>query len=277
MRKLKLISGLSTAALTSALVLGGCGGEGEGEEGAAGEGENAIVASEGEGEEGGASVSSEGEGESEGEGAVRSGDPASDDAEYLYRLGMVRGHLAAFIELYRADAYDMATTHVKHPEGELYADLAPAFEARQAPGFAQELRNLAYAAESQSNVETAYEATISSIRANGPTKDVGKTLMALSLLVSTAADEFDIGVNADGAVTEPHEYQDAYGFLAAAREMLSELETNDINESEAIAVAHEQIESSLASFDGWVVTETEGVSSTIYGAAARIEIAALGL
>ena len=275
MRKLKLISSLSTAALSGALVLGGCGAEGEGEgEGASGESEGAIIASEGEGEgEGNAS----GEGEGESEGAARSGDPANDDVEYLYRLGMVRGHLAAFIELYRAGVFDMASTHVKHPEGELYSELSPAFEARREPGFADELRNLAYAAESQSNVEADYEAAVSAIRANAPANSVGETLMAVSLLVSTAAEEFDIGVDEDGAVKEPHEYQDAYGFLSAAREMLSEIDTNDINASEAIAVAHEQIETSLASFDGLVVTETEGSSSTIYGAAARIEIAALGL
>lgn len=275
MRKLKLISSISTAALTGVFVLSACGGEGEGEgEGASGEGEGAVIASEGEGE-GEGNVA--GEGESEGEGAVRNGDPAEDNVEYLYRLGMVRGHLAAFIELYRAGVFDMAATHVKHPEGELYAELAPAIDARGEAGFAEELKNLAYAADSHNDVEASYEATVSAIRANAPVSDAGETLLAVSLLVSTAAAEFDIGVSEEGAVREPHEYQDAYGFLSAAREMLAEVQTNDINASEAIAVAHEQIESSLASFDGLVVTETEGASSTIYGAAARIEIAALGL
>ena len=275
MRKLKMITGISTAALTSALVLAGCGAEGEAEgEGALSEGEGAMIASEGEGE--GTSVG-EGEGEGESEGAERNGDPAQDDVEYLFRLGMVRGHLVAFIELYRAGEFDMAATHVKHPESELYAELTPAFLARGTSGFADELTSLATAAQSRGDVEVQYEATLDSIRANSPTEDTRNVLLSVARIVSTAAEEFEIGVNENGAITEPHEYQDAYGFLSAAREILSEVETTDIIETEAIAVAHEQIEASLASFDGLVVTETDGTASTLYGAAARIEIAALGL
>lgn len=272
-RKLKLISTLSTASL--AMALAGCGGEGEGE-GAEGEGAapSAISA---EGESEGAIAEGEGEGESEGEGAIGSGDPATDDVEYLYRLGLVRGHLAAFIELYRAGAYDMAAMHAKHPESEIYADLAPAFAARGATGFAGELATLANTAEARGDVEAVYEATVSAIRANNPSANVKTTLLAISKMAATAAEEFDIAVTDDGAIETPHEYQDAYGFLAASREMLSELETADINATEAIAITHEQIDLAMASFDGLVADTTEGEASTIYGASSRIEIAALGL
>jgi hypothetical protein len=208
---------------------------------------------------------------------IRSGDPADDDVEYLYRLGLMRGHLAAFIELYRAGSYDMALTHVKHPESELYADVVPAFAARGKVGFADELTKLAGAADARGDVEPVYEQAISAIRDNAPAGDVKTTLLAVSVMVNTAAEEFEIGVDDAGAVVEPHEYQDAYGFLVAAREMLAEEETGDINAGEAIAIAHEQIDLSLASFDGLVVDETAGIAATLYGASEQIESVALRL
>ena len=275
-RKLKLISNLSTAAAVSALALSGCGGaEGEGESEAQGA-ENVAVAI----DDPTAAIAgeAEGEGENEGEGAAAAtGDPATDDVEYLYRLGMACGHLIAFMELYRAGAYDMAATHVKHPESELYAELQPAIAARDKPGFAGELEMLAEAVESRSDVEAAYEKTFAAIRNHMPETNARTKLMAVSRIVHAAADEFDIGVGDNGAVEAPHEYQDAYGFLTAAREILAEADTSDINAGEAIAVAHEQIDMSLNAFEGLTAGSTGGDASTLYGAASRIEIAALGL
>lgn len=266
MRKLKLITGLSSVALAVA----GCGAEGEG---GSAEGEGAIIASadsEGEGV-------AAGEGESEGEGAAAAGDPSGDNVDYLFRLGMIRGHLAAFIELHRAGANEMARMHAKHPGNELYDALIPAFAARGKPGFADALDNLIQAEASNGDVEAAYTAAVSEIRANAPVSNDRTTLLAVARLVATAGEEFDIGVRANGVIIEPHEYQDAFGFLSAAREMVAEIKSNDIDVIEAVAVAHEQIGFAMASFNGLVVSETEGTSATLYGAAARIEIAALGL
>ncbi len=275
-RRLKLLSGLSTLAVAGAFALAGCGGEGEGE-GAEGEGEGATAAVSAEGEGEGAVVEGEGEGESEGEGAAPSGDPATEDAEFLHRLGQIRGHLVAFMELYRAGEVENAMMHARHPEDELYVALAPAFEARRFVGFAEELSRLVNAARDNGDVESAYAATIAAIRANQPDADVATKLMGISKIAKTAGDEFSIGVAEDGSIANLHEYQDAYGFLTAAREMLSEEETGDINESEAIAVAHEQIDLALQEFSGLIVEQTEGKASTLYGAASRIEIVALGL
>ena len=62
-------------------------------------------------------------------------------------LGLVQGHLIAFRELHAAGEMDMAATHAKHPESEIYAALAPAFAARSKPGFADELSALVAAGE----------------------------------------------------------------------------------------------------------------------------------
>ena len=282
-RKLKLLTGLSTVALTGALVLSGCGAEGEGES-EAGHATPDVTA-QGEGEtEGEGAVSAEGEGESEGEGegesegsGVVAGDPATDDVEYIKRLGLVRGHLLSFMELYRTGNYDMALSHAKHPESELYTGLVPAFQVRSKAGFANELEELSQAAIARGDVEVSFERVMTAIITNMPKHDSKTALLAVSQMVSTAADEFTIGVSEDGSIVNAHEYQDAHGFLMSAREVLASEDTNDINAAEAIAIAHEQLDAALLSFDGLVVQSTEGKASTLYGAASRIEIAALGL
>lgn len=270
-RRLKLMTGLSTLAAAGALALTGCGGEAEGE---GGEGEvdlSSTIAGEGESE------GSSGESEGEGEGAGLSGDPATDDVAYLKLLGLARGHLIAFYELYTAGARDMAQTHAKHPGSELYQDMAKGFASRGKPGFAAELENLAEQAAVGSDVTEEYSAVVEAINAHAPSTKPAVVLLAVSEMVRTAADEFDIGVEEDGSVVNMHEYQDAYGFLVAGRDMLSGIDTNDMNASDAISLAHEQIELALASFDGLTAETTEGRASTLYGAAARIEIAARGL
>jgi len=267
-RRLKLFTSLSTLAATSALALSACGGEGEGEgEGAEGEGLASAYGTEGEGEGG----------ESEGEGAANDGDPATDDAEYIYQLGLVQGHLIAFRELYALGETDMAATHAKHPESELYAALAPAFAARSKPGFADELDALVAAGEEDGDMDAAYADAIAAIEAHIPDADVKNYLLAAAKMAETAAEEFDIGVEDDGAISNAHEYQDAFGFLVSARNIVSMAQADTVDESEAVGVAQEQIEIALGAFDELTASSTDGAPSTLYGAAARIEIAALGL
>ncbi len=277
-RRSKLVAGRSTSlpplSLIGALAIAGCGEEREVEATAdapaAAIDDAAIDDAAGESPSG---VEPAGEPEA----VVRSGDPSDDDAEYLYRLGVARGHLAAFIELYRAGAIDMAETHLEDPQQKFYDALVPALAARGQRGFIGALNDLADAADGGGDVEAKYATAISAIRASAPASDVQTTLLSVSLLVAAAAKEFDIGVSEDGVVTGHREYQDAYGFLAAAREMLAEIKTYDINASEAIAVAHEQIDLCLASFNGLVADQTEGAPATLHAAAARIEGVALRL
>lgn len=206
---------------------------------------------------------------------ARTGDPADDDVAYLHQLGQVSGHLVAFIELYRAQAYDQAMSHAKHPSDEIYADLEPAFEARDARGFAAELSALVAAAEERGDVESAYGILKEAIASNEPPADARARIGAAAALVATAAEEFAEGVDENGAVVNPHEYQDAYGFLHAAREMLSQTDANDIDAGDAIAVAHEQIDMALNNnFDGLLATATEGDAAAIEASAIQIERAA---
>ncbi len=208
---------------------------------------------------------------------IRSGDPVDDDVEFIYRLGLIRGHLLSFIELYRAEAFEMASAHVQHPGNELYDALIPAFEARASASFADGLTALADASAERGDVNAVYADLVVSIRATAPKTSVAVKLLAISKMVATAAEEFDAGVADDGAIVDAHEYQDAFGFLSVAREMLASENSSDINETEAIAVAHEQLDLSMNAFAGLLAEETEGEAETIYTAAAQIERAVLRL
>lgn len=212
-------------------------------------------------------------GEGEGEGASTA-DPVTDDVEYLHRLGQARGHLMAFVALHRLGEHEQSMTHAKHPESELYADLVPAFDARGKPGFARELAALADAVENGGDVDAAYGEVRSAIAANQPEADFATQLMAVATLARTAAVEFSVGVESDGTVVNAHEYQDAYGFLTAAREMLADMDTTDAAETDARALADEQLRIALGEFDALTAQRVDGKAATIHGAAARIEVEA---
>lgn len=205
---------------------------------------------------------------------MRTGDPATDDVEFVYRLGLLRGHMAAFAELYRAGELEMASVHAKHPSDELYADLEPAFAARQSDGFDDALEVFMRQAADGSEIDDAYANLLTAISEETPSLNVPEKLLAVSLLVAEAAEEFDAGVAEDGAITKPQEYQDAYGFLTAAREMLAEDVSADINETEAIAVAHEQVDMAFSALPSLMAQFTEGDAATISQAASVIERAA---
>lgn len=242
----QLNAGISSVALLSA----GEGGEGEG--------------GEGEGGEGGTNI-----------------DLAKDNAAYLAQLGLIRGHLWVGYKLYQEGHIDMAKTHMKHPEDELYAGMEPVFKARQVDGFAQELQILADAVNGEKGdaaVKKAYQALQNQIAKSEriENKSARDVLISISLMIRTAADEYAIGVK-NGDVVNVHEYQDAYGFTEIAIERL-----DSIN-SEQDQVAAKDIENTrqwlLELRELWPTVnpqgKLEGDASHLYGAAARIELAAM--
>lgn len=202
---------------------------------------------------------------------VRTGDPATDDVEFVHQLGLIRGHLVAFMDLYQAGAKEMAMMHAKHPANEIYTELAPALTARGLDGFADELTIIHDTAMNDGSVDAIYIEFVESVRSQMPETSVGVKLLSIAEMMNTAGEEYALGVDANGKIINAHEYQDAYGFLNAAREFLSEEETTDINESEAIIMAHEQLDQALGQFPALLVDETEGQASIIHDAASRVE------
>ncbi|AOE50823.1 hypothetical protein [Kangiella sediminilitoris] len=229
------------------------------------------------------SFSSMGEGEGgegEGEGSAKV-DLRTDNSAYLARLGLIRGHLWVGMKLYREGHLAMAKTHMKHPEDELYAGLAPVFKARGVEGFADELSVLADAVNNEEGdkaVESAYRHLVAAISKSEQMEDrtAKEALLSISQMIRTAADEYAIGVKS-GEVVNVHEYQDAYGFTEIAIQRLEQL--SDEQKMQAA--------SDIESTKNWLMElrslwptvdpkgNVEGDAKHLYGASARIELAAL--
>lgn len=218
------------------------------------------------------------EGGEGGEGASTE-DAISNDAVYLAQLSFIRGHLYVGVSLYREGDLEASATHMKHPGDELYAALLPAIESRDGTGFGDQLQNLADAVierRSAADVESAYSALLVAIsEAEGAVKDLSaRTLGEVIVdLVRTAAAEYDIAVDDNGMLVEPHEYQDSLGFVHTAREKFDVLATMSDNEAALMAI-DVQLQMLLPIWPSLQAPEKLSTEpSVIYGAASRIEIA----
>ncbi len=201
--KLKLWTGLGVATALMGSGLAGCAGEGgEGGE-AAQSGEAGTGGEAGEGGEAGADV-----------GAL----------ELPNRLAFMSGHVAAGLALYRAGDSEAAAPHLLHPVSETHAseregleelgfDPAP-FEAVSAA-----LEAGKPAAEIEPQLAAA-EANLREVRG----KAGGDEVEVIRFLMDTAVAEYSVAVS-DGKVTDPAEYQDAWGFTRVAWQMAADLNT----------------------------------------------------
>lgn len=271
-RRLKLIASLSSVALAGAMVAS-CGGEGEA--GKTGEAGHAAHPPGGEAEGEGASGVAEGE-------AAAAAEAATDKPSYLAALVAVRGHIQAGLSLFIAGDQTLAAAHMRHPQAEVLTSLAPAFAAYGSNGIDGELEALAKAVESgesEIDVRAKFEAADRAIEAaaarSNPT--VRDQLLGYAKALVAAGGEFDLAVD-EGAIVNLHEYQDAYGFAQTVANGLSRIESASQDEEAAILLARAEAMRALAVAPS-VERPTPPLASpsVIYGAAARIEIAARGL
>lgn len=228
-------------------------------------------------------MASEGEGGGEGEGSATAGSLQTDDQAYLTRLGLIRGHLRVGYELYRDGHTAMAITHMKHPRDELYKGLVPALQVRGADTFDAALSTLAdrvIADAGETSVSDAYaELERAIIKAEAVTdSSLELSLLSIMDLLRTAGEEYALGVE-NGTIVNRHEYQDAYGFTEIAKQRLRDLPDSTRAQSPETV---EKVTVLLDVLDGlWpdiaIGHRVDGEASLLYGTAARIEIAALGL
>lgn len=222
------------------------------------------------------------EGGEGGEGASTA-DAISSDAIYLGQLAFIRGHLFVGVSLYSEGFQDGAVTHMKHPGDELYANLLPAMESRNASGFADQLEALATAVEGgkpMSEVQQTYDHLLESItEAENAVADQSAGVIGAVIvnLVRTSAAEYDIAMGDEGQVEAEHEYQDSLGFVHIAQDKLDQLSGMTENQ-DAIAAIQVQLDMLKPIWPGLrapakLVTDP----SVIYGAASRIEIATMSL
>jgi hypothetical protein len=280
-RRLKLLTGLSSLALTGALTLSACaGGEGEGvaKSGAEAAGtaqHDAAAGGEAEGE--GAPLLQSG-GESEGAALV---DVAHDKAAFISALQIVRGHLRAGDELYASGDREMGAQHLRHPQAEILTTLAPAFASYGAADFESAIDALASAGEnggppaqvSALHTEAVHEIMTAAAAANAT---LAERLLAVAKTLTVAGDEYSVAV-VDGKIDNLHEYHDAYGFIATAIGDIETMKGDSATEKNAIARVLEQAKIAQTAAPTVTPPAELAPASVIYGAAARIEIAARGL
>lgn len=168
---------------------------------------------------------------------------------------------------------------MKHPESEIYAALQPALRSRNAPGFADQLSDLAVAVENARplpEVEAAYQSVLQGITVAEqavPEQSPGLLGEVIVDLVRTAAVEYDIAVGDDLALENAHEYQDALGFIRVAYDILDEVEAMGAGRS-GVSAIREQLDLVHPAWTGLQPpARLHTQPSVIYGAASRIELA----
>lgn len=194
---------------------------GEGEAGETGEGE----AGEGEGGEAGEGEGGEaGEGEG-GEAGEGEGGEGVESLPLPNRLAFMSGHVKAGLALYRAGAPDAAAPHLLHPVSESYeGERAGLDELGFDPALFEAVSAALEAGQSAEEIEpqlAAAEANLSEVAdAAG-----GNPAEIIQYLMEVLADEYTIAIT-DGAVSDPGEYQDAWGFAVVARELAQDMDGN---------------------------------------------------
>ena len=205
-----------------------------------------------------------------------------DDAEYLYRLGLIRGHLLVGNALFELGERDAARTHSKHPTDELYAPMEVEFRARGVSGFAAELEAHASAVDTgdEATVAERYAVLVERIAATEDAVVASAELGAQVIvkLVREAGREYAIGI-VDGKLANAHEYQDAYGFTQIAHAWAQRLRQTA---PEVDRPVFEEIGDALSSLaDMWPSLmpppELPQRAARLYGTAAEVEIKALAI
>jgi len=153
------------------------------------------------------------------------------------RVAFMSGHVEAGLSLFRAGAPDQAAKHLLHPVSETHEAERAGIDAL---GFDQEifvrvsqaLEEGRPAAEIEPQLAAA-EANMALMQANAG----GDPVAIISYLMDTVFDEYRVGVT-DGAITDPGEYQDAFGFTVVALNIANRIEDKDtsrlITELEAL-------------------------------------------
>ena len=208
--------GLGTAVLGIGLAACSPGGEGEGEGHTAGESSAVAHGEMGEGEH--SNVNYEGEnahGESgEGEGGEHAHN--METLELSKRLAFMSGHVEAGLALYRANEPKMAAPHLLHPVSETHeAERAGLEELGFDPSLFEAVSKALDDGLDAAEIEpqlTAAEENLMKVTA----KAGGDTTEIINYLMEVIVEEYSIAIT-DGKVTDPGEYQDAFGFAIVAR------------------------------------------------------------
>lgn len=159
--------------------------------------------------------------------------PASSgaDFDFLFRLGMLEGHLLVGHELVQAKQVQLALPHYGHPVKELYEDIGPYLTAKKFPPFDKDLIALeaaVTAAPDAPATEAKYQAVIATVhkaRALAPAEIRASLPAMIKVCASTidaASGEYGEAVE-QGKIAQVVEYHDSRGYLAYVAQQVGEL------------------------------------------------------
>jgi hypothetical protein len=209
---------------------------------------------------------------------------AEDQPQFIADLALVEGHMRVGLALYKQGQGDAAFVHMKHPADELYAALKPMLAARKAKGFADELEALSKAMQNKAapaEVDQLFEKmkiTIVKTRGEGEAVSAHAMTGAVLILLRHADADYATGVDR-GEVKVPKEYQDAWGFVQAAKAIMADLSKVERDEHPGPLA---EIDAELAKLDGlWpdLVGEKQITVDThlLAVTAAKVELAGLDI
>jgi hypothetical protein len=153
-------------------------------------------------------------------GPARAAPP--DATDFLFRLGMLQGHLMIGRELIDAGQTRLAMPHFGHPVRELYDDIAPWLDANKVPSFEASLVRLEAAVASAPRAPATlalYDqvfATLQSARATTPAAlrdSIPQMIQVCADTIDAAAGEFSEALKG-GRIDSVVEYHDSRGFLS---------------------------------------------------------------
>lgn len=156
---------------------------------------------------------------------------AGDDVDFLFRLGMLEGHLMVGHELLEAHQPSLALPHFGHPVHELYDDISDYLNAHNFPPFDKQLAALeaaVTAAPGSADTEAKYQAAVATVH---KARDLAPAELRASLpemirvcsdTIDAAAGEFGESLER-GRVTVLVEYHDSRGFLEYVAQQIDEL------------------------------------------------------
>lgn len=158
-------------------------------------------------------------------------DKNPDDADFLFRLGMMEGHLIIGHELLVNNQTALALPHFGHPVRELYDDVGPYLGKHHFPGFDKQLITLeaaVTAAPKAKDTEDQYQAMIATLHKArdlapaGIRASVPEMIQICSDTIDAASGEFGESLE-QGQVSGLVEYHDSRGFLEYVAEEMKGL------------------------------------------------------
>jgi hypothetical protein len=159
-------------------------------------------------------------------------DATQEDRDFLFRMGLLEGHLTVAHDLVAAHKAQLAIPHFGHPVRELYDDIGPYLKAHNFPPFKRELAGLeasATAAPYTKETEAKYQAVIATVhkaRDLAPAElraSVPDMLKICAETIDAASGEYN-GAIQRGKVTQLVEYHDSRGFISEVTRLVASMQ-----------------------------------------------------